>query len=209
MTISACVLHCANCKALAKNSILNARPLDALNRSLLLISNTKYNLGLSMSITLLKIRSERVFHARTSLRPQAQPAPSAPNGAGSQDRRSKIDYSSYFSVFMPRPLHHQGCITTGVAGVGSGWYPWAVSCSHVCALANERRAQRMCACVLPSSSLRWAVSCVWFFCVRASTCTHSIDRPPTWSPSPLPCCDDAPTVLDARPRPPGGAPIPD
>jgi hypothetical protein len=62
--------------------------------------------------------------------------------------------------------------------------------SHVCALANEGPAPRLCACVSPSTIT--ALGCICFFCVRVSTLT----RPLSTSFHPH---DDAPN--DARRAP--------
>jgi hypothetical protein len=55
-----------------------------------------------------------------------------------------------------------------------GWYPWSVICSHVCALANERPARRLCACVSPPTIT--GLGCVMrvLFCVCVSTLTRPL-----------------------------------
>jgi hypothetical protein len=77
------------------------------------------------------------------------------------------------SPFSERsPLHGLGPPFTSPAGVAVlGWYPRAVICSRVCALANERPAPRLCACVSPPTIT--ALGCVVrvLFCVRVSTLT--------------------------------------
>ena len=52
-----------------------------------------------------------------------------------------------------------------------GWYPWAVICSHVCALANERPAPRLCVCVSPPITALGCVSCMCIV-LRARLDTH-------------------------------------
>jgi hypothetical protein len=87
-------------------------------------------------------------------------------------------------LFCP-PLHHQLVVAV------LGWYPWAVICSHGCALANERPAPRpVCVRFSPHHQLFGLChACVFF----ASASRHSLSLSTSFHPD-----DDAPN--DARPR---------
>lgn len=101
-------------------------------------------------------------------------------------------FSSLTSGFVPlrSPLHGVLPPFASPAGVAVlGWYVWAVICSHVCALANERPAPRLCACVSPPTTLTAYVGCFFAFASQ-----HSLALSTSFHPD-----DDAPN--DARRAP--------
>ena len=80
----------------------------------------------------------------------------------------------------------------GVAVLGC--YAWAVICSHVCALTNEKTAPRLCVCVSPTTIT--PLGCVICVLIFAFASRHSLAL------SPLPSTPSMThqTMLKAPPR---------